>query len=144
MFADFQWQEASILAGKKFGLTNFEYGVVPMPYGPNNTQNLNIVHSAGWAIGQGSDCPAHVGKLIDMLVDGHAAAQAVTNAALPAEHVALYTQMASKPFCVNTRDSAIGGGYDLANAVADGKSISQAIEEFKPEFQRKVNEANGK
>ena len=144
MFADFQWQEASILAGKKFGLTNFEYGVVPMPYGPNNTQNLNIVHSAGWAIGQGSDCPAHVGKLIDMLVDGHAAAQAVTNAALPAEHVALYTQMATKPFCVNTRDSAIGGGYDLANAVADGKSISQAIEEFKPEFQRKVNEANGK
>lgn len=143
MFADFQWQEASILAGKKFGLTNFEYGVVPMPYGPNNTQNLNIVHSAGWAIGQGSDCPAHVGKLIDMLVDGHAAAQTATNATLPAEHVALYTQMATKPFCVNTRDSAIGGGYDLANAVAEGKSISQAIEEFKPEFQRKVTEANG-
>ena len=144
MFADFQWQEKSIIAGKKFGLTNFEYGVVPMPYGPNNKDNLNIVHSAGWAIGQGSDCPAHVGKLIDMLVNGHAAYQDTVNADLPAENVALYKEMAKKPFCVNTRDSAVGGGYDLAHAVADGQSISQAIEEFKPEFLSKVNEANGK
>lgn len=143
MFGDFQWQEKSIIAGKQFGLTNFEYGVVPMPYGPNNTENLNMVHSAGWAIGQGSDCPAHVGKLIDMLVNGHAAFQAQTNADLPAEHVALYQAMAKKPFCVNTRDSAIGGGYELAQAVAEGKSISQAIEEFKPQFQSKVNDANG-
>ena len=143
MFGDFQWQEKSILAGKEFGLTNFEYGVVPMPYGPNNTQKLNMVHSAGWAIGQGSDCPAHVGKLIDMLVDGHAAAQAETNAGLPAEHVKLYEEMAKKPFCVNTRDSAIGGGYELAHAIAGGQSISQAIEEFKPNFLSKVNEANG-
>ena len=143
MFGDFQWQEKSIIAGKEFGLTNFEYGVVPMPYGPNNTENLNLVHSAGWAIGSGSDCPAHVGKLIDMLVDGHAAYQAETNATLPAENLKLYTDMATKPFCVNTRDSAIGGGYELAQSVAEGKSISQAIEEYKPEFQRKVDEANG-
>ena len=144
MYADFQWQEKSILAGKEFGLTNFEYGVVPMPYGPNNTKELNIVHSAGWSMGQGSDCPAHAGKLIDMLVNGHAAYQDTVNADLPAANVALYKEMAKKPFCVNTRDSAVGGGYDLANAVADGQSISQAIEEFKPEFQSKVNEANGK
>ena len=144
MYADFQWQEKSIIAGKEFGLTNFEYGVVPMPYGPNNTKELNIVHSAGWAIGQGSDCPAHVGKLIDMLVNGHAAYQDTVNADLPAENVALYKEMAKKPFCVNTRDSAVGGGYKLAQAVSEGQSISQAIEEFKPEFQSKVNEANGK
>jgi hypothetical protein len=78
-----------------------------------------------------------------MLVDGHAAYQAELNKQLPAESVALYAEMAKNQFCVNTRDSAIGGGYDLANAVAEGKSISQAIEEFKPEFQRKVTEANG-
>lgn len=143
MFADFQWQEKSIIAGKEFGLTNFEYGVVPMPYGPNNTNKLNIVHSAGWAIGQGSDCPAHVGKLIDMLVNGHAAYQQEMNATLPAANVQLYTEMAKNPFCVNTRDSAIGGGYELAQAVAEGQSISQAIEEFRPDFQTKVNEANG-
>ena len=43
------------------------YGVVPLPKGPNNPEGLNMVHSAGWSIGAGSDCPNHVGKLIDML-----------------------------------------------------------------------------
>ena len=44
----------------------------------------------------------------------------------------------------NARDSAVGGGYELSQAVSEGQSISQAIEEFKPDFQSKVNEANGK
>ena len=125
-----------------FGWDPINYGVVPLPAGPNNTQGLNMVHSAGWALGAGSDCPAHVGKLIDMMVDGHAAYQAEQNTKLPAESVALYAQMAEKQFCVNTRDSAIGGGYELAQEVAAGKSITQAIEEFKPQYQAKIDECN--
>ena len=124
------------------GFDPINYGVVALPAGPNNTQGLNMVHAAGWAIGAGSDCPAHVGKLIDMLVDGHAAYQAEQNAKLPAQSIELYAKMAEKVFCVNTRDSGVSGGYELAQEVAAGKSITQAIEEFKPQYQAKIDEVN--
>lgn len=123
-----------------FGWEPLDYGVVPLPAGPNNPEGLNMVHSSGWAIGAGSDCPYHVGKLIDMLVDGHAAYQAEQNRKLPSSSVALYEKMAEKVFCVNTRDSAIGGGYDLLQAVAGGTPIARAIEDFKPKYQAKIDE----
>ena len=143
MLGSFTMYEGDINAvAQAYGWPDMNYGVVPLPYGPNNTEGLNMVHSAGWAIGAGSDCPAHTGKLIDMLVDGHAAYQAEENAKKPAAHVALYQEMAAKQFCVNTRDSAIGGGYDLAGEVADGKSIAQAVAEYKPQYQSKIDEVN--
>ena len=112
-----------------------------MPAGPNNPDGLNMVHSAGYAIGAGSDCPAHAGKLIDMLMDGHAAYQAEQNAnVIPVAHQELYKKMQEKQMCVNTRDSAIGGGFELCNEVANGTSVAQAIEKYKPEFQRKIDE----
>jgi ABC-type glycerol-3-phosphate transport system substrate-binding protein len=123
---------------------SMNYGVVPLPKGPNNPTGMNMVHSAGWAIGSGSDCPAHVGKLIDMMVDGHAAYQAEQNQKLPEAHVALYKEMRKNQFCVNTRDSAIGGGYELAGEVGSGTSVAQAIEKFKPEYAAKIKEVNGK
>lgn len=145
MLGAFTMYEGDINAlASLFGWDPINYAAVPLPAGPNNTERLNMVHSAGWAIGNGSDCPAHVGKLIDMMVDGHAAYQAEQNAKLPAESVALYAEMAKNVFCVNTRDSAIGGGYELAGEVGAGTSITQAIEAYKPQYQAKVNEVNGK
>lgn len=124
-----------------YGTPPMNYGAVPMPAGPNNPDGLNMVHAAGYAIGAGSDCPAHAGKLIDMLMDGHAAYQAEQNAnVIPAEHQALYLKMREKQMCVNTRDSAIGGGFELCSEVAQGTSVAQAIEKYKPVFQRKIDE----
>lgn len=142
MLGDFQWVDAQILNAREFGLADFEYGVVPMPTGPNNTEGVSPLTAAGWAIGAGSDCPAHTGKLIDMLVDGQAAYIEKTNAILEADHVALYKKLAENPFCTNSYDSAVGGAYEICAAVGEGQSISQAIEEYKPEYQRKVDEAN--
>jgi len=143
MLGSFTMYEGEINAvAEIFGWPPLNYGVVPLPYGPNNTEGLNMVHSAGWAIGAGSDCPAHTGKLIDMMVDGHTAYQEEQNKKLPAEHVALYKEMAEKQICVNTRDSAIGGGYELAGEVGAGKSIPQAIAEYKPQYQSKIDEVN--
>ena len=126
-----------------FGWDPIDYGAVPLPVGPNNTEGLNMVHSAGFAIGQGSDCPAHTGKLIDMLVTAYAQMRVDERKDLPQEHKDLYAKMSEKQFCVNTRDSAIGGGYELAQAVSGGQSIQQAIEEFKPQYQRTIDEING-
>ena len=127
-----------------FGWDPIDYGAVPLPAGPNNTKGLNMVHASGFAIGQGSDCPAHAGKLIDMLVTAYAQMRVEERKDLPQEHKDLYAKMAEKQWCVNTRDSAIGGGYELAHAVAGGQSIQQAIEEFKPQYQRTIDEINGK
>ena len=142
MLGSFTMYESDINAlPALFGWDLINYGVVPMPYGPHNTQKLNMVHASGWSIGAGSDCPYHVGKLIDMLVDG----QAKEQSKLPAASRELYAEMADNVFCVNTRDSGINGGYELAQEVARGKSIAQAIEEYKPQYQAMIKQytANG-
>ena len=77
-----------------------------------------------------------------MLVDGQAAYIEKTNQKLNAENVALYKKLAEKPFCTNSYDSAVGGAYEICGAIGDGQSISQAIEEYKPIYQRMVDQAN--
>ena len=41
MLADFQWTEANIIGARDYDLADFEYGVVPMPAGPNNTDGVS-------------------------------------------------------------------------------------------------------
>ena len=92
---EYSWSETSnIIPAKESGQFDFEYGVAPMPTGPNNTEGVSPITAAGWAIGNGSDCPAHTGKLIDMLVDGQAAYIAKTNESLDPAHVELYQTLA--------------------------------------------------
>ena len=78
-----------------------------------------------------------------MLVTGYAQMRVDERKDLPQAHKDLYAKMSEKQWCVNTRDSAVGGGYELAHAVSGGQSIAQAIEEFKPQYQRKIDEVNG-
>ncbi|MHB8962166.1 MAG: ABC transporter substrate-binding protein [Saccharofermentanales bacterium] len=143
MLADFQWVEAQILEARNHGLADFEYGVVPMASGPNNPEGLSNVTAFGYAMGNGSDAPYHSGKLIDMLISGEAADDAELNKVIPEEHLAIYSELAQKPFCVNSFDSAVGGAFEIAQAIAVGQSIAQAIAEFTPIYQQKVDEANG-
>lgn len=142
MIGDFQWMDAQILEARDFGLADFEYGVVPMPTGPNNTDGVSPITAAGWAIGSGSDCPYHAGKLIDNLVNGQAAYLETANKALDPSHVELYKKLAEKPYCTNSYDSAVGGAYEICADVGEGKSIPQSIEKYKPIYQRMVEEAN--
>ena len=143
MLGDFQWIDRQILDARQLGLADFDYGVVPMPHGPDNADKLNSITAAGWAIGNGADCPNHAGKLIDMLVDAQADYLKTTDEKIDAAHVALYKELAQKPFCTNSYDSGVGGAYDLVSAIIDeGKSVSQALESLKPVYQRKIDEIN--
>ena len=56
--------------------------------------------------------------------------------------VEVIKKLAEKPFCTNSYDSAVGGAYEICGAIGDGQSISQAIEEYKPIYQRMVDQAN--
>ena len=143
MVADFQWMDAQIIEAKEYGLMDFDYGVAPIPFGPDNQDGVSPITAAGWAIGAGSDCPYAAGELINRLVDGHAQyTKNVTNKTLPEDHVKLFQNLAGKPYCTNSYDSAVGGAYEICQAVCGGQSISQAIAEWKPFYQRKVDDAN--
>ncbi len=142
MLGDFQSVEPQIVSAIEYGIANFEYGAAPMPAGPNNKEGVSPISAAGFALGAGSDCPVASGILIDMLVDGQAEYMRKFQEKLNPDHVALYNELAKKPYCTNSYDSAVGGAFEICQAVQAGQSITQAIEEFKPIYQRKVDEAN--
>ena len=78
-----------------------------------------------------------------MFVDGQAAADAEFNSGLNQDNVKLYEDLRSRPYCTNSYDSAVGGGFDICQAVGgDGQDIAQAIAEFKPIYEKKVADAN--
>ncbi|MCQ2450247.1 MAG: extracellular solute-binding protein, partial [Clostridia bacterium] len=67
---EYSWSEVNrIIPAKKSGQFDFEYGVVPTPYGPNNKNKSNVAHASGYGIGNGSKSPYHSGKLIEMILE---------------------------------------------------------------------------
>jgi hypothetical protein len=102
-----------------------------------------MVHSGGYSIGTDSDCPNHAGKLIDMLIDGQAKYRERQEQRLPADSVWLYREMSNRMFCVNTRDSAIGGGKELYDAVCNGYNSEAAIKMIERQYQSVLNQIQG-
>ncbi len=143
MLIDFKWVEPQILEAKEYGLCDFEYGVVPMATGPNNPDGLTPMTAFGYAMGNGCDAPYHAGKLIDMLINGEAADNEKNNEKIPQEHQELYKSLSQKLYPINSYDSAVGGAFEICQAIGGGQSISQAIAEYTPIYQQKVDEANG-
>ena len=143
MLADFKWVEQNILEAKEYGLCDFEYGMVPMATGPNNPDGLTPMTAFGYAMGNGCDTPYHSGILIDMLINGEAEDNAKNYANFPAEHLQTYEELGQKLYPINSYDSAVGGAFEICQAIAAGQSIPQAIAEYTPIYQQKVDEANG-
>lgn len=142
MLADFQWVEEQIIEAKEYGLCDFEYGMVPMASGPNNPEGLTPMTAFGYAMGKGADTPYHAGILIDMLINGEAAHKKEAGTKIPVEHQQMYDALSKIPFCVNSYDSAVGGAFEICQAIGVGQSISQAIAEYTPIYQQKVDQAN--
>ena len=143
MLADFKWTEQNIIEAQEYGLCDFEYGVVPMATGPNNPDGLTPMTAFGYAMGNGCDTPYHSGILIDMLTNAEAANNAENYATYPEEHLALYEELSNKLYPINSYDSAVGGAFEICQAIGTGQSIPQAIAEYTPIYQQKVDEANG-
>ena len=55
----------------------------------------------------------------------------------------LYKDLASRPYCTNSYDSAVGGGFDICNEIGgQGRNIAQVIAEYTPIYEKKVADAN--
>jgi len=142
MLGDFQNIDIQMIKARDYGLVDFEYGAAPMPIGPDNKDNVSPITTAGWSMGNGCDTPNHSGKLIDMLVNGQAAEIARQQEILNPAHLALYKELAQRPYCVNSYDSAVGGAFEIFQDVVAGVGVTQAIAEYTPVYQRMIDEAN--
>lgn len=120
-------------------IKNVNYGMVPMPVGPNNTSGVFVSScTIAYGIGAGSDCPAHVGKLIDMLVDGEVANKTKWQDKFPSQ----YELMRQKPFCVISRDRVIRMGDDLMFSIELNDDIKRVLESRRSNYIDWINQAN--
>ena len=101
MLLDFNNVEINIVNAREYGLADFEYGVVPVPAGPDNKDKVSPITTAGWAIGNKSDCPYHAGKLIDMLIDDY---EDPAMSKMDPANRELYKDLASRPYCTSTKN----------------------------------------
>lgn len=140
---EYSWVETShIIPAKEEGQFDFEYGVVPMPYGPNNTEKYNVAHASGYSIGTGSANPYHAGKLIGMILDSVQKDAAVKNEKVPADHLELYKSLSAKIYNDTYYDSAIKNGSDLFALVCGGSNIQTSISSITPVYQGFIDDAN--
>ena len=75
-----------------------------------------------------------------MFIDGY---EDPTLAQIDPNNKALYKDLASRPYCTNSYDSAVGGGFDICNEIGGkGRNIAQVIAEYTPIYEKKVADAN--
>ena len=96
----------------------------------------------GYAMGNGCDTPYHSGLLIDAMINAEAANNEKLSEKIPVEHKNIYAELAERPFCINSYDSAVGGAFEICQKIGLGQSIAQAIAEYTPIYQQKVEKAN--
>ncbi len=139
---EYTWAEKNIIKAKADGICDFEYGVVPAPYGPDNTEQYNLVHAGGFSIINGSKSPKTAGKFVEELISAHDAQAIIDEQDKPAENIALYDELRQKGYTDRLYDGVISNANDLNSDVIAGVDIQSAISEWSPIYQRKLEEAN--
>ena len=140
---EYSWVEREkIIPAQKEEQFDFEYGVVPMPYGPNNTEKVNVGHASGYGIGTGSKSPYHAGQLISMILNKTMEDTATKNKELPKDHLALYEELSKNVYNDTYYDSAINNGSDLFGLICGGSNIQTSLDQVKPLFQGAIDDAN--
>lgn len=140
---EYSWSEtSSIIPAKTSGQFDFEYGVVPTPYGPSNTKKTNVAHASGYGIGAGSKNPYHSGKLIEMILESLSKDADVKNQNVPQENLDLYSELRQNIFNDTYYDSAIKNGSEYFDLICGGTNIQTALSSIKPVFTGYIEDAN--
>lgn len=141
---EYEWHEAdTIIKAKNDGKFDFDYGVVGLPYGPNNTDHYNICNAGGYSVGTGSTTPYHDGVLIEMILEQEKELNDQKMQQVPQEHQDLYAELRQKPYNDTYYDSALSScGAALLNLVCGGTNVSTAMQTVTGTFQGQVDFAN--
>lgn len=139
---EYSWEAIDIYNAKKQGKFTFDYGVCPLPYGPNNKDHYNEVHSDGVGITTGCKNPYHAGKFIDLVAENVNKSVNSDMSKLSKDEVNLYKELVKKPFTDELGDSPVDGAVELTSKATQGVTIATALAELKESFQQKVDKAN--
>ncbi|HAY97050.1 MAG TPA: hypothetical protein DCY23_01840 [Ruminococcaceae bacterium] len=131
-----------MIPAKKAKQFDFEYGVVPTPYGPNNTEKTNVAHASGYGIGTGSKNPYHAGKLIEMILKSVSEEAKEKNKEVPEENLNLYKELGKSIFNDTFYDSAIKNGSEYFDLVCGGSNIQTSLSSIKPIYEGYIEDAN--
>jgi len=140
---EYSWSETSnIIPAKQSGQFDFDYGVVPTPYGPNNTDKTNVAHASGYGIGSGSQNPYHAGKLVNMILESISVDADEKNKDVPQENLDLYKELGQNIYNDSYYDSAIKNGSEYFDLICGGTNIQTALSSIKPVFSGYIEDAN--
>ena len=139
---DVDWAISTLLTRELSSPLPFEWGWVPIPYGPDNTEQYNIITANGFNIVQGSKNPYTAGVLIQYLLDEGAHNYGGSEIVIPEEFKDLCKELIKKPFYSLYYDSIIDGARDLLAMVNGGGVISKCIEERRNGYQEQITKAN--
>jgi carbohydrate ABC transporter substrate-binding protein, CUT1 family (TC 3.A.1.1.-) len=124
----------------------FEYGVAPFPYGPNNTEKINPAWSQGFAIATGSKVPKAMGKYFELCLEEWNKNEADTNEKLGiTENQDFIKTLCGKINHVNYYEGIMSNGsgsFNLLDDVLNGGDINKKVGEYKPEYEKQVEEIN--
>lgn len=137
---EYSWVETQLIQDKKNGKFSFSYGILPIPYGPNNKKHYNVAFTDGYGITNGCKNPYHAGKLIEMI------AQSTVEQDKTLDQYRVDNDMLQKlrenPYSSTYNDSAIDGGNQLADVTDGGGNIDTAIKKFKSVAQGYIDSYN--
>ena len=126
---------------------SFEWDVVPLPYGANNTEHYNSISSGGMSFINGCPNPYTTATLIEYLCQEdsyeHEELQQNYGQYITEERQQLKETMMEKPFYATSTDSLITKlGRDLLQEVGYGGDNASAIEEWRATYQADLDRIN--
>ena len=126
---------------------SFEWDVVPLPYGANNTEHYNSISSGGMSFINGCPNPYTTASLIEYLCQEdsyeHEELQQNYGQYITEERQQLKETMMEKPFYATSTDSLITKlGRDLLQEVGYGGDNASAIEEWRATYQADLDRIN--
>ena len=140
---EYSWSETNnIIPAKESGQFDFEYGVVPTPYGPDNTEKSNVAHASGYGIEKKKKNPYHAGKLIEMILEYESKDEDIDTQDVPEENLALYEELRENIYNDTYYDSAIKNGSEYFDLICGGANIQTALSQIKPIFEGYIEDAN--
>jgi len=120
----------------------FDWGLAPLPFGPNNTDEVHMVFAHGAAMINGTRNPHTAATIMEYMVQEGMMVPEEDVRELEPHWWAMYEAMLANPFYSLYYDVIVNMGGFLIQAARNGQDIAEAIERQRAPMQALVDAAN--
>ncbi len=141
----FAYEEAVFTEMKNAGDISMDFGVVPFPYGPSNTDKKNYGDASGFAISSGTDAPYTAGMFIDLIGKYQHEEETAKNDLLQPGSKELYEELGKNLFFPNYTSGVLEqgeGAFYLLYYVRTGADINKEVAKYETYYQKMIDDAN--